>query len=347
MQDVIRAIAKREGFDACFDIVSLSAPVQFVVSDQIDPIVVGMTPTPKREGVIYFSQPVAFFGKGIIDNASEENNHRTIQHLKGSRCVSTRWIACTVRSAVCIVIGSKSLAGERCGREAETHSGNAERWGKGFHAIIVALLVLEVTAMANLRRRNLNVTLALGGLLPVGRALARNGGAFGIVEPEVLRFLDNGWIPNNQRLAVLVYRNAIRVQGPDPASRFEAICAQNGWPPQWRNGIYDFHHFHPATHEVLGFAGGSARLLLGGPAPVGHEVKVQAGDVVVLPAGTGHCKLEASADFFVVGAYPPDEDIGISRKALTATQMQMLEMVKFPLSDPLSGPGGALPKLWS
>lgn len=201
--------------------------------------------------------------------------------------------------------------------------------------------------MANLRRRNLNVTLALGGLLPVGRALARNGGAVGIVEPEVLRFQGNGWIPNNQRLAVLVYRNAILVQGPDPASRFEAIFAQNGWPPQWRNGIYDFHHFHPETHEVLGFAGGSARLLLGGPAPVGHEVKVQAGDVVVLPAGTGHCKLEASADFLVVGASPPDEDIRISRKALTAAQVQTLEVVKFPPSDPLSGPGGALPKLWS
>ncbi|PVY31107.1 cupin [Paraburkholderia silvatlantica] len=201
--------------------------------------------------------------------------------------------------------------------------------------------------MANLRRRNLNVALALGGLFPATRVLARNGDAVGSVEPEVLRFESNGWIPNNQHLAVLVYRNAVTVKGPDPASSFEAVFAQNGWPPQWRNGIYDFHHFHPETHEVLGFAGGSARLLLGGPAPVGREVKVQAGDVVVLPAGTGHCKLEASSDFLVVGAYPPDEDIGISRKALTAAQMQKLEAVQFPRSDPLSGPDGALPKLWS
>jgi uncharacterized protein YjlB len=217
----------------------------------------------------------------------------------------------------------------------------------GIHAIIVVQLDLKVTRMADLRRRNLNVALALGGLLPVTRVLADSGSAVGRVEPEALRFESNGWIPNNQRLAVLIYRNAIPVLGSDPASSFEAVFAQNGWPPQWRNGIYDFHHFHPETHEVLGFAGGSARLVLGGPAPIGREVKVQAGDVVVLPAGTGHCKLEASSDFLVVGAYPPDEDIGISRKALTRAQLQNLERVPFPRSDPLSGPDGPLPKVWS
>ncbi|HVE07568.1 MAG TPA: cupin, partial [Paraburkholderia sp.] len=73
---------------------------------------------------------------------------------------------------------------------------------------------------------------------------------------------------------------------------------------------------------------------------------VQAGDVVVLPAGTGHCKLEASADFLVVGAYPPDQDVGISRVGLSAQQLRAMQQVTFPASDPLTGRDGPLARLW-
>jgi uncharacterized protein YjlB len=92
-------------------------------------------------------------------------------------------------------------------------------------------------------------------------------------------------------------------------------------------------------------------MILGGPAPIGREVDVRAGDIVVLPAclpaGTGHRKLEASSGFLVVGAYPHGEDVGISRAALTSTQLQTMKKIAFPLSDPLSGPRGPLPKLWT
>ncbi|GAB7522089.1 cupin [Paraburkholderia sp. 2C] len=214
--------------------------------------------------------------------------------------------------------------------------------------------------MTDTKRRRVSAALAAGGitgslaggLLPAALSHAASdtsgGQSFSThpVQPETLNFEPNGWIPNNQRLPVLVYRAAVPISGSDPAASFEQAFARNGWPPQWRNGIYSFHHFHPSTHEVLGFAGGSARLVLGGPEPIGREVRVNAGDVVVLPAGTGHCKLEASADFLVVGAYPPDEDIGISRAGLSAAQLQAMHQVVFPASDPLTGRNGPLAKLW-
>ena len=83
---------------------------------------------------------------------------------------------------------------------------------------------------------------------------------------------------------------------------FEQAFAANGWTGAWRNGVYDFHHYHATTYEVLGCYAGWADIQLGGPE--GEVHRVEAGDVVVIPAGLAHCNRGQSEDFAVVGAYP-------------------------------------------
>lgn len=166
-------------------------------------------------------------------------------------------------------------------------------------------------------------------------------------EVQTLQFDDDGETPNNPRLPLLLYRAAVKVAGePDPAVPFERAFATNGWADGWRNGIYGFVHFHTTAHEVLGIARGRATVQLGGAH--GQAVTVEAGDVVVLPAGTGHQRLAASPDLLVVGAYPRPARVDQHRPGGIdhATARANIARVPIPDRDPVHGPAGPLVALW-
>ena len=112
----------------------------------------------------------------------------------------------------------------------------------------------------------------------------------------------SGAIPNHPRWPLLLYPGAVPIGPVDPAAAFEALFTRNAWPAAWRNGVYPFHHFHCDAHEVLGVYSGEATVQFGGDD--GVAITVRPGDVIVLPAGTGHKKLSSGGALGIVGAYP-------------------------------------------
>ncbi|KAI9651176.1 hypothetical protein NHQ30_001213 [Ciborinia camelliae] len=76
--------------------------------------------------------------------------------------------------------------------------------------------------------------------------------------------------------------------------------------PSWRYTMYDVAHFHATTHEVLCVFSGRARLCFGHPSNLGKiEIEVQAGDVIIVPAGVSHQLLhDFTGHFEMVGSYP-------------------------------------------
>jgi uncharacterized protein YjlB len=160
--------------------------------------------------------------------------------------------------------------------------------------------------------------------------------------PETHHLDDAGAIPNS-RLPVLVYHE---VDGARTARDCADLFAGNGWLGAWVDGIYGFHHFHSTAHEVLGIVAGSADVVLGGPG--GRRFAVSRGDVLVLPAGTGHCNVGSTADLRVVGAYPNGMwcDLRRGDPAERDEVIANIAAVPVPDSDPVRGTDGPLTEIW-
>jgi uncharacterized protein YjlB len=165
-------------------------------------------------------------------------------------------------------------------------------------------------------------------------------------QPSSIRFKDDGIVPNNPRFPVLVYRNVVNLDARfKPDTIIDTLFDGNGWARSWRDTVYDFVHYHSQIHEVLGVARGTAKIECGGVK--GRIVNVKAGDVLVLPAGTGHRLIESSRNFLVVGAYPEDgtyDEITDSRERPEA--IKRIHKVGKPKHDPVYGLSGPLTQLW-
>lgn len=164
-------------------------------------------------------------------------------------------------------------------------------------------------------------------------------------EPKQLFFEDDGKIPNN-KFPLILYRNAFEDRGGRGASWLENKFASNNWTNSWRNGIYSFHHYHSTSHEVLGIYAGNALVHLGGEQ--GEKVAVEAGDIIIIPAGVGHKNLE-SKGLGVVGAYPDGRSWDLNRglPGERPAADRNIEALPIPQADPLLGPRNGIVKIWS
>ncbi|KAF2747877.1 hypothetical protein M011DRAFT_467466 [Sporormia fimetaria CBS 119925] len=135
-----------------------------------------------------------------------------------------------------------------------------------------------------------------------------------------------------------------------PPSTLESHLRTNSLTPQWRYTMYTRTHYHSTTHEVLCVYRGTADLLFGGEEnPERVEVRVQAGDMVVVPAGVAHRLVRDVGEkqgegFMMVGAYPEGCEWDMCYGEEGEKKEEAVKSVQWLKRDPLYGEDG--PVLW-
>ena len=163
----------------------------------------------------------------------------------------------------------------------------------------------------------------------------------------VLALKENGNYPNNEVLPALIYKQIFKFSESDPAKEIEDKFRKNNWTGSWRNGIYSYHHYHSTAHEALGVYAGWAEVQLGGPG--NGPLRLEKGDLVILPAGTAHKKISAGDGFAVVGAYPEGQDYDMKYGKKEELQQAKINIskVNVPDHDPVFGKNEGICIFWN
>ena|ERR1051326_4511159 len=168
-------------------------------------------------------------------------------------------------------------------------------------------------------------------------------------DPRVTKYIfrDDGIFPNNEELPVLIYKHVFRL--PEwslrAASLVERKFRENDWSDAWRDVIYNYHHYHSISHEVLGIYRGKAELQFGGAK--GLITTVEKGDVILIPAGVAH-KCISESQLKCVGAYPEgmDYDMNYGSESERPKAMRNINKLPLPRLDPVFGKQGPLHSYW-
>ena len=144
---------------------------------------------------------------------------------------------------------------------------------------------------------------------------------------------DDGTFPNNEHYPTLIYKHAFH--GSESEGR-RLIVNKNEWTEPWVWGIFSYHHYHTKAWELLLCVCGSASIQLGGDD--GPTVKIDKGDLVLIPPGVAHKQLEEGGGFSLLGSYPTfrfDGRIDTFRGKPTDEERKRIQDCYVPKTDPM------------
>jgi uncharacterized protein YjlB len=98
--------------------------------------------------------------------------------------------------------------------------------------------------------------------------------------------------------------------------------------------------------RLLGVYSGEVTVQFGGDR--GVAITARPGDVIVLPAGTGHKKLSSRGNLGIVGAYPAGQHPDMCTPLTSNLQRSeaAVARVGLPPTDPVYGDGGPMLTHW-
>lgn len=142
--------------------------------------------------------------------------------------------------------------------------------------------------------------------------------------------------PANE-IKLRLYRAVFDKEQTGLSNKFLKLFSDNDWSIPWVNGVYGFHHFHATAHEALGCATGWVIVQMGGPK--GPEVKLEAGDAVLIPAGVSHKNIASSPDYSILGSYPHGQRPDLRRGDPAEWDEVLAEIAQVKLwdKDPVTG----------
>lgn len=168
-----------------------------------------------------------------------------------------------------------------------------------------------------------------------------------MVEPIYLK--ESKPYPNNS-LPVLYYENVLEsvLDADYTGQDVKQLFQKNGYTGTWSDGIMDEHHFHSIAHEALACTEGELRVQFGGED--GVMLTVKKGDVLLLPAGTAHKKLEATDPHEIIGGYPINQstyDFQYGDADDYDAIKAAIENVPHPQTDPVTGSPSLIEQYWN
>ena len=159
-----------------------------------------------------------------------------------------------------------------------------------------------------------------------------------IIEPQ-------GYFPNNVNYPLLIYKSVFDINNLAEKG-IKKLLEKNSWGNFWVDSVYDFHHYHSNTHEILIVITGWCDVIYGGPEGKVH--RISEGDAVIHPAGVSHKKEKSSESFACIGAYPHsiEYDMCYGKKEEHPSVDLNIKNVALPEKDPLYGKEGLIFKYW-